>query len=395
MGLEGTIYTGRFGYTILHVEDGQRSIEDLGKHVKDGLSKPAGQKTLSSQYFYDDKGSQIYQQITELKEYYPTKCEFEILSKYGEEIVSRYMKSPEAWVAPLSPTSPKSPSSSLTSTDDESNGSDPEQEREERVPRERARVQGAENGKICLVELGAGDGHKTRILLRYLLAQGVDFEYIPIDISRQAIQDLLSAKEEEFANTKLECHGLVADHKEGLEWLDAHRPNQRRFVLFLGSSIGNYDLPHAKSFLADISKRLRSGDQMLIGFDLKKDPNVLQLAYSDPYGVTANFNYNLLERINRELDANFDLAQFHHQAFYNPKLGTMESWLLSKREQSVYISKLNLKVCFDEYEGIHTEYSFKYTPALIRNIALESGWRLRETFTDEREYFMDAIYSIP
>ncbi|KAA8499794.1 Histidine N-alpha-methyltransferase [Porphyridium purpureum] len=347
MGLDGSVREGHFSYTKLHYEDGAASLKQFLDHVAAGLSVDASKedaiahpKTLSSMYFYDDKGSEIYQEITRLREYYPTRTELAILERHGQVIANRFLSN-------------KQP--------------------------------------INLVELGAGDGHKTEVLLQYLIHAGVEFEYFPIDISRKAIEQLLRAKDQEWLELGLKCHGLVADHMEGLRWLRTQRPGVHNVVLFLGSSIGNYDLVNAEKFLRTLRTELSPGDNLLVGFDMKKDPHILQNAYADPHGVTARFNLNLLERMNRELGASFDPDQFFHHAFYNPGLGSMESWLVSKCEQRVYIEALQRDVMFLAYEGVRTEYSFKYTRKQIKRLSEAAGLGLVEAFSDENQWFTDAL----
>lgn len=344
-GVPATSSLRRFKITVLHREDAETEQRALAEHVKRGLGRGVNEKALSSMYFYDDAGSEIYQRITELEEYYPTACENEIFKTHKQRIVQTFREN-----------------------------------------------LGGET--INIVELGAGDGHKTRVLLHELLDAGVDFEYIPIDISRHAIIALLSAVEREFRDCpQFKCHGLIADNDQGLAWVRAHRSATRKnVVLFLGSSIGNYDLSEARLFLSAVRRHLRSGDQLLIGFDLKKDPEVLRLAYSDPYMVTAEFNFNLLRRINRELGANFDVAQFYHMANYNAVRGCMESWLISRCDQIVTILALGQEVKLQAYESIHTEVSFKYTLAEIRKMAAECGFDTVDEVQDSREYFVDAIW---
>ena len=224
-----------------------------------------------------------------------------------------------------------------------------------------------------IIELGAGDGRKTRLLLD---AVSGDPTYIPIDIDANVL-GLQSA----FPNTRVSP--IRADYREITSLVDSGAATA---FLFLGSSIGNYDRDSAIALLRNVR---RVGGVLLLGADLRKSKAILEAAYNDALGVTAAFNLNLLVRINRELGGNFDIAAFEHRAFFNQRESRIEIHLVSRREQSVTIG--DRTVHFDEGESIHTENSYKYSEADLHNIAKESGFAIVEVWTDSRKWFADAV----
>jgi L-histidine N-alpha-methyltransferase len=242
-----------------------------------------------------------------------------------------------------------------------------------------------------LVELGPGDGQKVRVLLEHFSGQGMDFRYVPIDISRSAVESLCRELDRDLPVVRTE--GLVSDYFDGLKWL-AGQPIRRNVVLFLGSNIGNFSHSEARGFLYSLWNVLGDGDGMVIGFDLKKDIDTLQRAYDDSQGVTAEFNVNLLRRINRELGGNFDPDRFRFYASYNAYTGAVESFLISRCRQSVFIEALNHMFVFDAWEPIHTECSHKYLPDEIRSLADETGFLVSELLHDSRRYFVDALWRV-
>ena len=187
--------------------------------------------------------------------------------------------------------------------------------------------------------------------------------------------------------------GIHADYFEGLRYLE-QQTDHKRLVLFLGSNIGNFTPSETKAFLKKLQKTLRPLDFVLIGFDLRKDIDVLTRAYNDPEGITAEFNLNLLIRINTELGGNFDLDRFEHYGFYNPLNSAMESYLLSKQSQTVDIPATGRSFDFQPYEPIHTEYSFKFLDSDIQSLAQESGFKVVNLFTDNHNYFIDALWQV-
>lgn len=296
-------------------------------------------KKLSSKYFYDAAGSKLFQQIMALPEYYPTRTEFDILEKQKAGIISFF--EPESF--------------------------------------------------FHLVELGAGDGLKTKILLRELVSKNIDFEYAPVDISGSAINELQNNLKNELPALKTD--GFVGEYFTALNWLKENKPG-RKVVLFLGSNIGNFEEDEGLTFIKQIVKYLQPGDKILMGFDLRKDPEVIREAYDDAAGVTAAFNLNLLYRINNELGADFNLSNFSHFTDYNPLTGTVKSYLISRKKQMVHFPKQRLKIDFEAWEAIHTENSRKYTVPQIKQIGNACGLETGQLFTDEKHYFADVLFEL-
>lgn len=308
----------------------------LAHHVREGLSRPF--KTLSSMYFYDDEGSRLFQQIMALPEYYPTRTEFTLLTRH-QEAIGRALR-------PQNPTEP-----------------------------------------FFLLELGAGDGLKTKILLRHLLETDARFTYVPVDISEAALQGLAQSLRAELPALRVEP--VVADYGDALR-LMASRPG-RKSVLFLGSNIGNFLPQDRQEFLQHLALPLTPDDRLLVGFDLQKDPRLIRAAYDDSQGVTSRFNLNLLHRLNQELGATFELDHWQHYTDYDPLSGAVRSFLVSNRAQTVHFAALDWQVDFAAWEMIHTENSYKFTRAGIAATAEASGLAMEEFFTDEQDYFADVI----
>jgi L-histidine N-alpha-methyltransferase len=302
--------------------------------VLKGLS--ATPKRLPSKYFYDDEGIRLFQKIMALPEYYLTCAEMEILNHYRDEMVQCVADQP-----------------------------------------------------FTLIELGAGDGTKTSILIESILKVQPHCLYVPIDISTHAIELLTQSLTKQFPT--LHVQGIADEYARALGHL-SKLTTQRKVVLFLGSNIGNFTKQQAYTFLKSVRRRLQPGDWLLIGFDLKKDIPTLIRAYSDAAGVTREFNFNLLRRLNRELQANFDLSTFEHYATYNPILGAMESYLISKKAQTVCIKAAGRTITLDAFEPIHTEYSFKYSEREIKNFAAATGFESVKNFYDQKHQFVDALW---
>lgn len=308
---------------------------ELAQHVAMGLHRVP--KALSSMYFYDDAGSQLFQKIMQLPEYYPTRAEFAIFREHGPAIA-----------VALSP---------------------------------------ADGGAFSLVELGAGDGAKTKLLLRELLHNGSAFTYAPVDISAGAMTGLVVALAQELPS--LRVVPVVADYATALTQLRT-RPGSKA-VLFLGSNIGNFHPVERLDFLRQLATPLAPADRLLIGFDLQKDPRRICAAYDDAQGVTATFNLNLLTRLNRELGADFDLAHWQHYTDYSPLNGAVRSFLVSACVQQVYIEALDETFDFAAWEVIHTENSYKFTLPQIEALAAEAGLRVVTHFTDAAGDFADVV----
>lgn len=329
------------GYSVL----GPQILKDLHDPARDfaydvlvGLSERP--KRIASKYFYDDEGSRHFQRIMSLPQYYPTSCETEILERNAERIV-----------APL-----------------------------------------LDDGPFNLVDLGAGDGKKTMILLEALRRMGADFTFVPIDISEGAMKQLVATISQRMPDISVE--GLVSEYADGVHHLARTYCDRRNLVLFLGSNIGNFNAVQARAFLRRLWSSLREDDYALIGFDLKKDIEVLLAAYNDPQGVTAAFNLNLLERMNRELGADFDVNHFRHFGTYNVFSGAMESYLVSLEPQVVHIDALEMAFAFDAWEPVHTEYSYKYLRSDVERLAAGTGFEIVEQFEDARGWFQDALWRV-
>lgn len=294
-------------------------------------------KYLLSKYIYDKKGDKLFQDIMALPEYYLTRCEYNILDANSENI-AQLMAAP---------------------------------------------------GGFDLIELGAGDGKKTKLLLRELTRQQIEFNYLPVDISENVLQEL-------EVSLKKEIPGLSIKIQQGtyFKTLDklADYKSRKKVILMLGSNIGNLLHRDAVDFLSNIAKAMSGEDMLLMGFDQKKHPQIILDAYNDPTGVTAAFNKNHLERINKELDGNFEIDEFLHWETYDPESGTAKSFLVSQKEQDVTIQKLGLTIHFDRWETINTEISQKYDDAVINWLADRSGLEITRFFTDEKEYFRNYIF---
>ena len=297
--------------------------DDFLAAVLDGLGR--ARKTLPCKFFYDETGSALFDAICKTPEYYPTRTELGILTAAAGEIADL-----------------------------------------------------AGRGGV-LVEYGSGSSRKTRLLLD-ALAPAV---YMPIDISRE---HMLAACRELAANyPALHLTAICADYTRPLRLPAVARGGQQRLAFFPGSSIGNFAPLEALRFLKNVALQLTSGDGLLIGVDLKKDPAILNAAYNDAAGVTAAFNMNLLVRCHSELQADFDLGAFAHRAFYNEAAGRVEMHLESTHEQSVWIA--GQRFDFAAGETIHTENSYKYQPDEFRHLAVQAGFDPRRTWTDAQNLF--------
>lgn len=321
--------TTRFSLTRAQV-----ASADFASDVRRGLS--AGSKSLPPRWFYDELGSALFDTICFLPEYYVMRSEGEVLTNHAPDIASAI-------------------------------GSPPR-----------------------LVELGSGAARKTRILLDRMTARQLHLEYVPIDIDAAMLtrvgRDLIA----EYPH--LEVHAVAGDITRPSVALSAlPPPSGRTAVLFLGSTIGNFDPEEGVRLLRDLRNVLVPGDVLLLGADLRKPREILEPAYDDALGVTAAFNLNVLGRINRELGGNFDLEAFRHYAFYDEELGRIEMHLVSRRAQTVTIGALDLEIAFAEGETIHTENSWKHDDASLQRLALASGFAIDRTWKDAREYFADVL----
>ncbi len=306
---------------------------EFASEVRAGLARP-GQKELPSKYLYDDVGSALFEVISHLPEYGLTRADERLLQRHASEIVERL------------------------------------------------------DAPVAVAELGSGSGKKTRWILEALSRWQRTF-YYPVEISRSA---LLMCQRELSDIDSLSIVGFEREYLDGLLEVAAHRQRgQTLFVLFLGSTIGNFDRPAGVKFLAEVRRILQPGDSLLLGTDLEKSNAQLLKAYDDELGVTAAFNLNLLARINRELDADFDLGQFVHTARINREARSVEMHLRSKRRQTVRIPAADLRVEFMEGETIWTESSHKYSADEVFQMARNAGFSCQAQWIDEQWPFAENL----
>jgi L-histidine N-alpha-methyltransferase len=315
--------------------DAGASGADFAADVRAGLT--AAPRSLPPRWFYDDVGSSLFDTICFLPEYYVLRAESEILSGSRTEIAQAF------------------------------------------------------GPRIRLVELGSGLARKTRILLDAVTARQPQLDYLPVDIDAAVLER--SGRQLIAEYPGLRVTALRADlTRPSAAILAAPAPRGiRTVVLFLGSTIGNFDPPDAIAMLADLRSALAPGDALLLGADLKKSKAFLEPAYDDALGVTAAFNRNLLARINRELGGRFDLGSFDHRAFYDEERGRIEMHLVSREPQSVRIEALGLEIHFAAGETIHTESSWKYDSAGLAALAAASGFRIERSWNDARAWFADVL----
>lgn len=306
---------------------------ELRKAVEQGLG--AKHKSLPSWLFYDEKGDRIFQQIMHMPEYYPTRCEYEILDHHKEDLL-RYFESQQS--------------------------------------------------PFQLIELGAGDGLKTEILLKYLCSRHVRFTYRPVDISASVLEQLSRRLKKNLP--ELDIQPVNKSYYDAVG--DLHG-DEKKVIFFLGANIGNFTPQEALGFLKNISVHLEGDGLALIGFDLKKDPRIIARAYDDEGGITKAFNINLLRRLNRELDAQFALTQFDHYASYDPETGAARSFLVSLKDQDVLIGALKKIYHFAHWETINTEISQKYDLLMIEKTLSEAGLEIVDLFFDAGHFFCDVL----
>lgn len=304
------------------------------KDIDLGLTAPF--KHISSKYFYDDIGSGIFQEIMKMPEYYPTNCEFEILSLQSDQIIKK----------------------------------------------------SGFNEPFNVVEFGAGDGIKTRQLLKKLVEQRIDFTYVPIDISGKAIRELKLNMQAALPDIKI--RPLIGNYFTMAEELSSLR--MPGLFLFLGGNIGNYLENEANQLLQQFGENMKSGDKLLTGFDLQKNPALIRDAYDDKQGITKAFNLNLLRRINTELGGNFKINQFDFYSHYDPANGEVKSYLVSLVPQQVHLQKNNKSYSFRQNELIWTELSKKYTFSGIEELASRNNFTVLEHFLDCKHYFTDSLW---
>jgi L-histidine N-alpha-methyltransferase len=296
----------------------------------------AENKYLSSKYFYDQVGDKLFQQIMACPEYYPTRCEMEILQFQSQNMVHHFRQYDRSF---------------------------------------------------DLIELGPGDATKSWHLLKELQKEKVPFTYYPIDISSNVIHWLEERLPVSLPGIRL--HGLNGEYMDKMEQVNTIS-SERKIVLFMGANIGNMTMAQATFFCRQLHDRMQPGDLLLIGFDLKKHPKTILDAYNDHQGITRAFNLNLLYRINRELGADFNPDQFGHYPVYDPGSGACKSYLISLRAQEVHIG--DSTISFRENEPLYMEISQKYTLAETAQMASQSGFLPIHTFLDSKKWFADVLW---
>lgn len=310
-------------------------IEQFKKDVVQGLGR--SQKSIPSKYFYDALGDALFIKIMKMPEYYPTRAELEIFSEKSEEMIQSLSLKKEVYFE--------------------------------------------------LIELGAGDGTKTKQLLHQLLNHGFNFSYLPIDISSTALQDLELNLKDEFPT--LDVRKKHGDYFNVLETLKSN--NHPKVILFLGSNIGNLTDENSAKFIYQIGSNLKPNDKLVLGVDLIKSEDLVRPAYDDPHGITREFNLNLLKRINKELGGQFDISTFDHVPEYYMNEGVARSYLVSNKDQDIRIESLGRSFSFEKGERIQTEISRKYNDKILKNILMETDFNIVSKLTDQKGYFADYI----
>ena len=325
------LQNNRFSLVELNTD---QHLESLANEVRAGLT--ATSKRIPCRFFYDEAGSQIFEEICELPEYYLTRAESEILRDRAQDVAQRFS-----------------------------------------LP-------------ISLVELGSGNSTKTRLLIEALLPEYGSLSYIPIDISPSVLEASALQLLDDYK--QLEIRAIAGEYQDGLRRIRPE-PQRPKLILWLGSSIGNLDRASADQFVSTLRDAMNPEDRLLLGIDLRKDREVLESAYDDSGGVTARFNRNLLVRINRELGGHFDSEAFDFQAIYDEVEGNDVSQLRSRRNQTVRIEDLGLEVAFAADETIHTENSFKYSRAEIDVLARNTGFAVEEHWLDAKNRFSVNLFA--
>lgn len=298
--------------------------QQMLEEVRNGLLQPSG-KSIPSKYFYDERGSELFERITRLEEYYPTRTEIGILRKHIDAIA------------------------------------------------------GLAGRNAAILELGSGSSKKTRLLLDHLdrLAG-----YVPVDISEEYLLNVGDSLKSEYPD--LTIKPVVADYTRRFDLPDIAAPVGRWIAFYPGSTVGNFEPGEARRFLGSIAEIIGPSGGLLIGVDLKKDPAVLEQAYNDAEGVTAAFNKNILRRLNREIDTDFDLDRFEHDAFYNEQEGRIEMHLVSTAAQEVHLDGETIRI--EEGESIHTENSYKYSIGEFEEL-VEGIYNVEKVWADEERLF--------
>jgi len=314
----------------LQLHDYEPATQNLLEEVVEGLGRTP--KQLPAKLFYDERGSKLFERITTLEEYYPTRTEAEITRTHVDEMAEIIGPRP------------------------------------------------------MLIELGSGNSEKTRILLDHL---DDPIAYVPIDISKDHL--LASAADIASAYRSVEVHPVCADYEQQFTLPRTTRRVGRSVVYFPGSTIGNFHPTSAIRFLRRLARLGGERGSLLIGVDLKKDPAVLNAAYNDAEGVTAQFNLNILVHINRELGSDFDVAEFRHHAFYNDSAGRIEMHLISKSDQIISVGDARIRIT--KGEAIWTESSYKFTVPEFAALAASAGYEQKHVWLDEAKFFSVQLYS--
>jgi L-histidine Nalpha-methyltransferase len=305
------------------------------KDVEKGLADK--QKHISPKFFYDKKGSKLFEEICDQPEYYLNRSESLILKRSLNEITN---------------------------------------------------IVGEK--EISIIELGNGNSLKTRILLKPFLGNLKKVCYFPIDVSLKMLKKSIKDLSKEYVN--LEIFGICSDYVSGLMKINhfmkmKNNIPKNKLIIFLGSSIGNFDPKEAKNFLYSLKRYIRQEDALLIGIDLEKDKRILDKAYNDKKGLTAKFNLNILARINRELDGEFKLSSFEHKSFYNIHKHRIEMHLESKLDQEVRVGAIKKTFHFKKGETIHTENSYKYSQNSLSELVKNAGLEMIQSFTDRKKQY--------
>jgi len=329
-----------FNLKNLRAVDGPHSRgHEIAEAVVNGLSgKP---KKLPSWLIFDDRGSEIFQEIVGLKSYLPAVSEMEIIHTHKQTVADLIIS----------------------------------------------------QKALQIIDLGSGDGSKSMVLLEHLISNNLPIHFIPIDISTGAVKNLVASLESKFGGTSLNVTGIAGEYFQGLSAVprEQFEPN---FVFFFGASIGNQDYCSAGKFLRKLWGSLNDGDFVMIGFDLMKNPKLLYQAYNDPGGVFQELNLHVLDVINQKLGANFVKQNFVQEAYYHERTQAVESHIYSTCDQTVRIPALDREFHFKEWEGMQTEHSYKCTMPEIEALAHDNGFETVQHLFDSSNFFVDSIWKV-
>lgn len=308
----------------------------FAKEIIDGLK--SSPKELSSKYLYDQSGDRLFQQLTEQPDYYLYRSEYEIIENHTKELVDLFFEDTKS---------------------------------------------------IDLIDLGSGDGKKTRLFLSHLHQNDYDFVYRPVDISKTVLEEQKETLNAEFPGMRIEPRS--GEYFEVLKQLNTES-KRRKVLLVLGSNIGNLDHQSAIEFLSGINSALKSGDLLFIGFDRRKSPQKIWEAYNDKGGITTAFVKNILKRLNKELGADFETDKFLHWTDYDPVTGILNNNLVASEKMEVKIKKLNTTVFFEQWEPVRIAVSKKYSEQEILDLSESAGLKAIEKFEDRSLFFSNYIF---